>query len=130
MTISLTHIKTSFPLFIKCLESFPNLHTLSIASVGDYITAPLKNALEGIELPQIKSLILPPAAYPLLQHCRNVEDVAFAVGRQTPSSSGFLGPLASNRDSKVKRLAIPLCRWADAPRKWFTTVELRDENDD
>ena len=85
MTISLTHIKTSFPLFVKCLESFPNLHTLSIVSVGDYITAPLKNALEGIELPQIKSLILPPAAYPLLQHCRNVEDVAFAVGRQTPS---------------------------------------------
>ena len=117
----LTWNTSTLPLFVKCLECFPNLHTLFIGSVGDYFTTPLKNALECVQLPRIKTLILPPAAYPLLQHCRNVEDVAYVVRCEGTSSDGILEPLASNQDSKVKRLAIPLSLWADASSKQFHT---------
>ena len=79
--------------------------------------APLRNALNCIELPQIKTLILHHFAYPLLQHCPNVEDVACVVKYQIVPPDGFLRSLTSNRDSKVKRLTIPLVLWDDAPRK-------------
>ena len=74
------------------------------------MTSSLETALEGVELFQIKTLVLPPTAYPLLQHCRNVEDVVCVVGRGT-TTDGFLESFESNRDSKVKRLAIPLVLW-------------------
>ena len=98
----------TLPKFVKCLESLPNLHTLEIGRTNDYITAPLKKALQHVELPQIKTLILPPAVYPLLRHCRDVEDVVFVVRSETMSSDEFLGSLVSGKESKVKRLAIPL----------------------
>ena len=60
------------PLFVKCLESLPNLHTLEMGSpAGNYNTTPLKSALKGVELPKIKTPILPFAAHPLLQRCHN-----------------------------------------------------------
>ena len=94
--------------FVRCLESLPNLHTLEIGRANDTITTPLKNALRRVKLPQIKTLILPPTAHPLLQHCCNVEDAVCVAGRSPVSSDEFLRSLASNRDSEVKRLAIPL----------------------
>jgi len=108
---------TNLPPFVRCLESLPNLHTLEIGEVNRSIATPLKNALEGIKLPQIKTLILPTAAYPLLQHCCNVEDVVCVVKYSTVSSDEFLGSLASNRDSKVRRLAIPLVSLGNPSRK-------------
>jgi len=63
-------------------------------------------ALKHIELPQIKILILPSAAHPLLNHCPNVKDVDWVVGDRPMASEEFLGSLASVWDSKVKRLAI------------------------
>ena len=108
---------TNLPPFIRCLESLQNLHTLEIGLVNESITTPLKNALEGIKLPQIKTLILHPATYPLLQCCYNVEDVVCVVRDATISSDEFLGSLASNRDSKVRRLAIPLFSWGNPSRK-------------
>ena len=107
------------PPFAKCLESFPNLHTLLIGCVGDWIATPTQDVLKGVELPQIKTLILPPAVHPLLQHCPNVEEVFCAFYRydEILPSDGFLKSLASNRESKVKRLAIPLVLWPNASRK-------------
>ena len=138
MTVDLTWGRSSFPPFVKCLKSLPNLHTLEIGWVDNSITAPLQGALKGAKLPQIKTLILPPAAHPLLQHCRDVEDVVCAVRDQTTSLEGFLGSLASNRDSKVKQLAIPLVTWVNSSRKRFdalwdhdvviTTNYLRPQN--
>ena len=98
--------------FVKCLRSLPNLHTLEIVQEDGYITPSLKNPLrlkfKGVKLPQIKTLILPPVAHPLLKHCPNVEDVNWVVGDRTISSDQFLRSLASIQDSKIKRLAIPL----------------------
>jgi len=107
----------AFPEFIQCLGSLPNLHTLEIARAHSRITTPLANALKRVNLPQIKTLILPPAAHPLLRHCHNVEDVVYVVGDEIIPSDEFLMSLASNLDSKVKRLVIPLILWGDPSRK-------------
>ena len=80
-------------------------------------TPALESALQGAKLPQIKTLILPPAAYPLLQCFPDVENVACVVGYREGSSDGFFTSLASNRDSKIKRLVIPLVLQADSCRK-------------
>ena len=107
---------------VKCLKSLPNLHTLEMGGMDDFITTPLKKALKSVELPQIKTLILFPTAHPLLQHCRNVEDVACMVRYQTVFPAGFLRSLLSNQDSKVKRLTIPLIMGDNPSRKWFSAL--------
>ena len=125
MRTHLTWTQPSFPPFVKCLESFPNLHTLLIACVDDSITTPLEKALKGVKLPQIKTLILSLAAHPLLQHCCNVEEVVCVFYRYgTLPSDGFLRSLASNRKSKVKRLAIPLVLWPSSSRKRSTPCRV------
>ena len=51
--------------FVKYLKFLPNLHTLEIwddAIVGTR----LRRALKRVKLPQIKTLILPPNAHPIL----------------------------------------------------------------
>ena len=103
-------------LFVKCLQFLPNLHTLEIWGHNTLI-APLEVALKRVELPQIKTLILPPTAYPILRHCRDVEDVVYVVGDKTRSSHELVESLASNQNSKVKGLAIPLISWPNASRK-------------
>ena len=110
-----------FSSFVECLQSLPNLHTLEIGRVNNFATTHLKYVLMGVELPQIKTLILPPAAYPLLQCCRNVEDVVCVAGDLDMSPDEFLGSLPSKRDSNVKRLAIPLVGWDNPSRKRFDT---------
>ena len=74
----------------------------------DAAAASLSNALKRVKFPQVKALILPPAAHPLLRHCHNVEDVVCVVRERITSSDEFLRSLASIPDPKVKRLAIPL----------------------
>ena len=118
MTVYFMWDFTTFSPFVECLKSLPNLHTLSIGYADDFHTTPLEGALKGANLPQIKTLITPPATYPLLQHCPDVEDVVCPIRYITgPSSDGFLRSLESNRDSKVKRLAIPLALLPKSPRK-------------
>ena len=95
--------------FARCLESLPNLRTLEIGWMNGPYADPLGSALRGVELPQIKTLILPPAARMLLRHCPNVEDVVCVVGGTTSYDLiTLLVWIAFNKDSKVKRLAIPL----------------------
>jgi len=108
---------TAIPLLARCLESLPNLHTLEIVRASGPVTSPLKGALRRVKLPQIKTLILPPVAHPLLRSCRNVEDIVCVVRYGIISSEEFLGSLEFNRDSKVKRLAIPLVWWINPSRK-------------
>ena len=111
----------TLPSFVKCLESLPGLHTVEIGLADDAMSASLKSALKRVKLPQIKTLIIPPAAHPLLRHCRNVEDVVCVVKDKTTTSDEFIGSLASNRNSKVKRLAIPLALWDNPSRKLSST---------
>ena len=102
--------------FVEYLMFLPNLHTLEIR--GDHVvTTSLEKALKGVLLPQIKTLILPPNAHPILPHCPNVEDVVYAVRDRTWSSDEFLESLASNLNSKIKRLAIPLILWPNPSRE-------------
>ena len=73
---------------------------------------------EGVcKLPQIKTLIIPPTTHPLLQHCRDVDDVICVITDETRSFDGLLRSLASNRDSKVKQLAIPVALWPNPSRE-------------
>ena len=81
------------------------------------MTTSLEKALKGVKLLQIRTLVLPPTAYPLLQHCRNVEDVVCVAGRGTTPTDGFLESFESNQDSNVKRLAIPLVLWPNPSRE-------------
>lgn len=103
-------------LFVKCLESLPNLHTLEVAQADEVVKDPLKNALARVRLPQIKTLILSPAAHPLLRHCHDVEDLVCVYQHVAISSDSVLGSLASNLDSKIKRLVIPLISWVNPSR--------------
>ena len=100
--------RSTLPKFVKCLESLPNLHTLEIGQADYHPMDSLKNALGRVELPQIKALILPPCAFPLLRSCRNVEDVVYVFIGWAMCLEEFFESLASNRDSKVKRLTIPM----------------------
>lgn len=107
----------SSTLFVECLVSLPNLHTLQIGWTSDSISSSLKDALKGVKLPQIKTLIVPPGAHPLLRHCSDVEDVVCVVKDEPRSPDEILKSLASRQGSKVKRLAIPLILWPDTSRE-------------
>ena len=118
MRVHLLGNRSTFRLFVKCLGSLPNLHTLEMGWVAHpNITTLLQSALKGVKLPQIKTLILPPSAYPLLQPCRNVEDVACVVGYTEGPCDEFIKSLTSNRHPRVKRLAVPLTTQVDSSRK-------------
>jgi len=109
-------------MFVSCLASLPNLHTLEIGFGKDNPYASiLERALGWLRLPQIKTLIIPESAHPLLKRCRNVEDVVWVIGDTPVTSSAFLRSLASNRDSKVRRLTIPLVMRDKLSRKRPTT---------
>jgi len=110
--------------FVRCLSFFPNLHTLEIGSL-DYGPHPilLKKALGSIKLPQIKTLVIPVSAHPLLKHCRNVEDVVWVVAGSPITSDEFLRSLTSNRGSTVKRLTIPLVLPGNPSRKRSNTLQ-------
>ena len=101
--------KSTIPLFVECLESHPNIHTLEIPRAGMRITGPPERAPKRIELPQVKTLIIPPPIHILLRHCNGVEDVVRVVRYMNTKipSERILSSLVSNRDSKVERLATP-----------------------
>jgi len=117
-------------MFVKCLESLPNLHTLEIGlALVNYVpcTFQLREALKGVKLPQIKTLVLPPLGYPLLKHCPYVEDLDWVIGDSwliadsVATCDELLGSLTSIRDPKIKRLAIPLILEGKASRKSSST---------
>jgi len=99
---------STLPKFVKCLESLPNLHTLEIGQAEYYPTPLLRSVLGHVELPQVKTLILPLNAYPLLKMCRNVEEVVCVFMGEAFLFDEFYEPLTSNQDSKLRRLTVPL----------------------
>jgi hypothetical protein len=112
-------IESTIPLFVECLHSLPNLHTLEIPWADARVPGPLENALKLIKLPQIKTLIIPPPIHFLLRHCHGVEDFVCVVRYMSTAipSGTILGSLTSNQDSKVTRLVIPLVSWVNSSRK-------------
>ena len=116
MALNFVMEKAHVILFVKCLGFLPNLHTLEITWSASPLSGKLRKALRRIELPQIKTLILPVTAHPLLERCHEVEDVVCVVAYDwNVSSEEFLRSLALNRDSKVRRLVIPLTPEWDQP---------------
>jgi len=121
MTLDSLWQVAEFPLFVECLESLPNLHTLAIGWSDDYITDSLKDVLKRRKFPQIKALILPPSAYPLLKSCCNAKDVDCVVGDRPIYFKKLPEFLASIQGSNVKQLATPLVSSCDTPSKWSAT---------
>ena len=76
--------------FIKRLAVLPNLHTLEVISMGIQYSRLLHKALEGIELPQIRTLFPPSAAHHLIRHCPNVDDLTCIPFRPDQDSSNSL----------------------------------------
>jgi len=105
--------------FVNCLESLPHLHTLEVGLDDSMWYTPryFGRVLENTKFPQIKALVLPPAAYPLLKHCINVEEVNWVSTSRPIASDEFLGSLATTRDSKIRRMTIPLIFPGDPSRK-------------
>ena len=64
MTVDLAGNASTFPPFVRCLQSLPNLHTLEIGRVDYFDTIVLENALKDVKLPQIKTLVLPSPPIP------------------------------------------------------------------
>ena len=107
------------PQFVGCLMSLPNLHTLEIGlSEAGSSACLLERALVWqVVLPQIKTLIIPETAYPLLKHCPNVKDVAWVIMDQPITSDAFLRSLPPSWCSRVKWLMTPLVLPMDPSHK-------------
>ena len=65
-------------LFVECLTTLPNLHTLEIVSMSErrivqFIATALEKKKKKVQ--QVRTLVLPPAAHWLLRYCPNVEDL-------------------------------------------------------
>ena len=88
--------------FVRCLEALPNLHTLEVISMGTHYSQPLRHALGGVELPQIRTLILPSMAHSLLRHCPNVDDLTCTPFRPDKE---FVESLAKGQQ-KLRRFAV------------------------
>ena len=112
------------PQLVECLEFLPNLHTLEIGSSERSCSARwIKMVLTWrVVLPQIKTLIIPKFAYPLLRRCPNVEDVVWVITDKPVTSDKFLRSLPPSWRSKVKRLTIPLLLSGNTSRKWSGTL--------
>jgi len=112
MTMCLPFIRDS-PAFVNCLGSLSNLHTLEIVSKNirwresHHLEHTLRNTHRLHE-----ALIIPPAVRLLLKPCSNAEEVPASV-----IPNDFFGSLSTIRDSKIKRMAIPLISLGDSSRK-------------
>lgn len=95
-------IETILETFVRCLAVLPNLHTLEVISMGTHYSKHLRNALSGVELPQIRTLILPSMAHSLLRHCPNVDDLTCTPFRP---DEDFVESLARGQQ-KLRRFAV------------------------
>jgi hypothetical protein len=91
-----------FEIFVRCLTVLPNLHTLEVISTGTHYSEPLRNALDGVQLPQIKTLILPSMVHCLLRHCPNVDDLTCTPFRP---NEDFIQSLIVGQQ-KLRRFAV------------------------
>lgn len=108
-----------FEIFVRCLTVLPNLHALEVISMGSHFSDPLRDALDGVELPQIKILILPSMAHCLLRHCPNVDDLTCTPFRP---NEDFIRSLIAGRQ-KLRRFAVlfpgNVVAWTGERFSWF-----------
>ena len=116
-----------FDVFIRCLAVLPNLRTLEVISMGAHYSEPLRNALKGIKLPQIKTLILPCMAHCLLRHCPNVDDLTCTPFRP---NEDFIQSLIVGQQ-KLRRFAVlfPGNAIAWTRKVFFFTFEMHRVTD-
>ncbi|KAJ7453666.1 hypothetical protein B0H11DRAFT_271773 [Mycena galericulata] len=76
VSLSLHEIDVVMPVFAQCLESLPNLDTLHIVHLQSRGQQAVIAAFEDIELPNVRTIILPSYAYAILAACPNVRDVS------------------------------------------------------
>ena len=106
-------------LFVKCLTTLPNLHTLEMVSilkyevVGAFQTA-LRKEKPRLQLQRVRRLILPPAAYQLLGCCPNVEDLTCCSARP---GEAFIGSIVT---SGLNRLTKPSVMHAGGGNVWLS----------
>ena len=94
--------ETILEIFARCLAALPNLHTLEVISMGTHYSQPLRTALIGVDLPQIRTLVLPSMAHSLLRHCPNVDDLTCTPFRPDEE---FVESLAVGQQ-KLRRFAV------------------------
>ena len=99
-------------LFVNCLATFPNLHTLEIGSTpnGLVLESLTTTALGKRKLP-VRTLALPPTAHFLLRYCPNIEDLT--CGPTAPTEA-FVESLVVGGLNLVTKLSVS-CRggWSD-----------------
>jgi hypothetical protein len=63
------------PNFARCLKSLRNIRTLQICFIDQAAGFTLGIAFGGVEIPSLRTILLPGAAHHILRSCPNVEDV-------------------------------------------------------
>ncbi|KAJ7472138.1 hypothetical protein FB451DRAFT_1559282 [Mycena latifolia] len=76
VSLSWHRIAVVMPLFAQCLEALPNLDTLHILHLKSKSERTVTPAFEGVELPRVRTVILPSYAHAILAACPNVRDVS------------------------------------------------------
>ncbi|KAJ7434656.1 hypothetical protein FB451DRAFT_1310994 [Mycena latifolia] len=64
------------PVLAQCLQSLPNLHTLHVPYVEGKLGKTFTAAFKNIQLPTVKTIILPCYAHAILEATPNVRDVS------------------------------------------------------
>ncbi|KAJ7667396.1 hypothetical protein B0H17DRAFT_1210199 [Mycena rosella] len=76
VSLSWHRIDVVMPLFAQCLESLLNLDTLHILHLKSKSEKTVTAAFEDVELPGLRTIILPSYAHGILAACPNVRDVS------------------------------------------------------
>lgn len=96
-------------LFVECLATLPNLHTLEIFSMQEHeLVQAFATALEERKPPlqQVRTLVLPPTAHWLLRYCPNVEDLTCCAMRPNNSFVESLMAGGPNHITKFSSLYL------------------------
>lgn len=75
MSFTKFNADTILPVFLKCLENLPNLHTIKIVFAPLSMTTAIKNAFENASLPTIRTVVLPAYCHEILRACPEVRSV-------------------------------------------------------
>jgi hypothetical protein len=97
---------TILPAFRRCLSALPNVHTIHVNHVHSQMTTALKTAFEGLQLPSVRTVILPTYAHELLRCCPDV--------RRVTCTSGDGSRLVTAIAKACKRVEVLEQFWTDA----------------
>ncbi|KAJ7748779.1 hypothetical protein DFH07DRAFT_560834 [Mycena maculata] len=76
VSLSWHRVAEVIPLFAQCLEALPNLDTLHILYLKSKWEKTVTAAFEDVELPNVRTVILPSYAHAILAACPHVRDVS------------------------------------------------------